>query len=61
MVRIGADLRHHNLKVLSDRPIISRRYADWSMAYRAPKDFVRDQLDRVLEKTDAIAHALRSP
>ena len=60
MSRIMADWRHHTIKVISDGPIVKRRYADWSMAYRDPKAFVTDQLDDVLEQTAEITEALRA-
>jgi len=58
MARIMADSRHHTVKIVSDGPIVKRRYADWSMAYRDPKAFVSDQLDDVLAQTSAITKAL---
>jgi hypothetical protein len=58
MARIVADPRHHTVKVISDGPIVKRRYADWSMAYRDPKTFVTDQLNDVLEQTAEVSRAL---
>ncbi|WP_298283146.1 BLUF domain-containing protein [Novosphingobium sp.] len=58
MARIKADPRHHTIKVISDGPIVKRRYADWSMAYRDPKTFVTDQLNDVLEQTAEVTRAL---
>lgn len=60
MTRIAADPRHHSLTVIADAEINARRYADWSMAYRDPRDFVRDQLDTVLEHTAVMAEGLGS-
>lgn len=51
MAAILRDARHHSVKVIADGPIELRRYSDWRMAYRDPKEFVRDQLDTVLEQT----------
>jgi hypothetical protein len=51
MVAIERDSRHHSVKVISDGPIALRRYGDWRMVYCEPKEFVRDQLDNVLEQT----------
>lgn len=51
MAAILRDARHHSVNVIADGAIELRRYADWRMAYREPKDFVRDQLDNVLEQT----------
>lgn len=48
MVRIKRDLRHHSVTVIADGPIEMRRYRDWRMLYRDPKEFVRDQPDTVL-------------
>jgi len=33
---------------IADGPIEMRRYRDWRVVYRDPKEFVRDQLDTVL-------------
>lgn len=60
MRRIMADPRHHTIQVISDGPIVKRRYAEWSMAYRDPKAFVTDQLDDVLEQTADISRAMGS-
>lgn len=57
MIRIGKDARHHSLKVLADSAIRDRRYGSWSMAYRSPNDFVRDQLGDLLAQTAAVAGA----
>lgn len=51
MAGITRDPRHHSLVVIADSALEMRRYSDWRMAYREPKDFVRDQLDIVLEQT----------
>lgn len=59
MARIKADHRHHHVQVIADGPLAKRRYADWSMAYRDPKEFVLDQLDSVLEQTSAVSRAMR--
>ena len=58
MARIIADPRHHTIRVISDGPVVKRRYADWSMAYRDPKTFVTDQLNDVLEQTAEVNRAL---
>jgi hypothetical protein len=60
MIRIAADPRHHSLKIIANGPIHIRRYADWSMAYRVPKDFMRDQLDDLLEQTAVFAEVMSS-
>jgi hypothetical protein len=60
MIRIAADPRHHSLKIMANGPIHIRRYADWSMAYRDPKDFMRAQLDELLEQTAGIAESMSS-
>jgi hypothetical protein len=59
MARIKADHRHHHVQVIVDGPLAKRRYADWSMAFRDAKAFVRDQLDSVIEQTSAVSMALR--
>ncbi len=48
MASIERDPRHHSVTVIADGPIEMRRSRDWRMVYRAPKEFVRDQLDTVL-------------
>lgn len=59
ITRIEADPRHHSVRVISDGPISKRRYANWSMAYRDPKEFVLDQLDGIMEQTAAVAMVMR--
>ncbi len=58
MDRINADPRHHSVMVLADGPIVSRRYASWSMSYRDPKAFVKDQIDDLLAETAVMAKAI---
>jgi hypothetical protein len=60
MIRIAADPRHHGLKIMANGPILIRRYADWSMAYCDPKDFMRDQLDDLLGQTAVFAEGVSS-
>lgn len=48
MLRIVADPRHHSVTVLADAPVGHRRYAGWSMTYRDPKAFVKDQINDLL-------------
>ena len=48
--RIMADPRHHAIEVLSDRPVETRDFGDWSMAWRErgqPGDMLEERL-RVL-------------
>jgi Sensors of blue-light using FAD len=58
MGRIKADPRHHSVTVLADGPIAERRYASWSMAYRDPKAFVKDQINDLLAETAVMAKAI---
>jgi hypothetical protein len=51
MAAIERDPRHHTLKIVADGPIELRRYSAWRMTYCDPYEFVRDQLDTVLEQT----------
>ncbi len=51
--RITEDSRHYNLRVLVDCPINQRCYADWSMEYLIPSDFVRKQIEGFLEQAKA--------
>ena len=57
MAGITRDLRHHSLVVVADSALALRRYTDWQMTYRDPKDFVRDQIDIVLEQTALMGQA----
>lgn len=45
LAALHADRRHHNLRVLEDGPAVSRRFAQWSLAYCGPHDFVAGWLD----------------
>ena len=58
MGRIKADTRHHSVNVIADVQISTRRYANWSMAYRDPKAFVKDQIDDLLAETAIMAKAV---
>ena len=48
--RITADTRHHNLTVLTDGPIDQRCYAEWSMEYLVPSNFVHKQIEGFLQQ-----------
>ena len=58
--RIMGDPRHHSLVVLADAPLVARRYAEWSMAYRDPKAFIADQLDDILQQTADVVRAMNA-
>jgi hypothetical protein len=58
--RIMGDPRHHSIMVLADGPIVARRYAHWSMAYRDPRAFLTDQLDDILQQTADVARAMKA-
>ncbi len=60
MMRIVADPRHRDVKMMSDGPLAMRRFPDWSMAYRDPRAFMRDQIDDILEQTATLAEAIQS-
>jgi hypothetical protein len=60
MVRILADPRHHSLRVITAGPIAVRRYADWSMAYRDPSDFICEQIDERVPDPELMVEALMS-
>lgn len=51
MKRISADPRHHNLRITMDRAIAARQFDDWSMAYRSPEQFIRDQIENISSAT----------
>lgn len=55
MRRIEADPRHHSVNVIMDGQINTRRYTNWSMTYRDPKAFVKDQINDLLAETAAMA------
>lgn len=48
MHRIGSDPRHADLMVVDRGPIAARRFADWSMAYFGPSQFVSRHVTRLL-------------
>lgn len=58
--RIIGDPRHHSLAVLSDAPLLARRYEGLAMAYYDPKAFIADQLDDILKQTADVARALNA-
>lgn len=58
--RIMGDPRHHSIMVLADGPIVARRYAHWSIAYRDPRAFLTDQLDDILQQTADVARAMKA-
>ena len=47
LARLARDQRHHNVKVLLDHEVTSRRFAEWSMAYLYRLDVV-DELENLL-------------
>ena len=51
--RITEDTRHFNLRVSADGPIDQRCYADWSMEYLIPNDFVHKQIEGFLQQANA--------
>jgi len=61
---IGRDRRHHDMRILLEEPLDSRRFADWTMGYRtlqgndAPVGFRDSFAD--LESGDADATTLRA-
>lgn len=58
--RIMGDPRHRDVTVLSDGPIVARRYAGLAMAYRDPKAFLADQLDDILQQTADVVRAMKA-
>lgn len=59
--RITEDTRHHKLRILADDPIDQRSYADWSMEYLSPNNFVHKQIDRILQQAKAARRRLHEP
>ena len=51
--RIITDSRHDSVKIIAEGPIAERCYADWSMEYLLPKDFVHKQIGGVLRQAKA--------
>lgn len=47
LARLNADPRHHEVKVLLDRTVAHRLYANWSMGYLFRMDLV-DELEALL-------------
>lgn len=58
--RIMGDPRHHSLNLLSDGPIVARRYQGFAMSYRDPKAFISDQLDDILRQTADVVRAMKA-
>ena len=58
--RIIDDARHHSLNVLSDGPLVARRYEGLAMAYREPKVFIADQIDDILKQTADVVRAMKA-
>jgi len=40
MVSIGRDVRHRDVRVTLEAPIVNRRFGDWQLAYQGPSQFV---------------------
>lgn len=48
MASIGRDTRHDQILIVDHGPITSRRFADWSLAYFGPSQFVSRHVTRLL-------------
>lgn len=48
VARLDRDPRHDNLIVVDRSPLVRRRFADWSMAYHGPSQFVARHVTRLL-------------
>ena len=59
MFHIRADSRHDALMIVDRRGIHQRRFADWSMAYFGPSQFVSRHVTRLLNDQTA-AHQSRA-
>lgn len=53
LTRITEDTRHFNLTLLTDGPINQRCYAEWSMEYLIPRNFVDKQIEGFLQQAKA--------
>jgi hypothetical protein len=40
MLSIDRDLRHREVRVTQEGPIVNRRFGDWQLAYQGPSQFV---------------------
>ena len=48
MARVAQDPRHNMVMVVAREPIVARRFANWSMAYSGPSQFVARHVSRLL-------------
>ena len=48
MARVAQDPRHNMVMVVAREPIVARRFANWSMAYCGPSQFVARHVSRLL-------------
>jgi hypothetical protein len=58
--RIMGDPRHHSLTLLSDGPLVARRYGGQAMSYCEPKSFIADQLNDILKQTADVVRAMKA-
>jgi len=49
LTAIESDPRHRELRVVDHRPIATRRFPDWGLAYSGPSQFVSKHIARLLD------------
>jgi hypothetical protein len=57
LISLRRDDRHADLQVIARQPLPERRFAEWSMAYSGPSQFITRQVHRVM--TDPSPQELR--
>ena len=57
MASIEADSRHGDLRVIFDKPLVSRRFPAWALAYAGPSTFVAGHVLTVAEATTSSREA----
>lgn len=45
---IASDQRHTRVQIVTQEPLVARRFPDWSMAYNGPSQFVSRHITRLL-------------
>ena len=56
LVKLEADLRHHDIRIISDQLEDSRYFADWSMGLISTPDEERPKVTRELRSVAEIAN-----
>jgi hypothetical protein len=56
LLSIRKDHRHRDIVVMDHRPLVARRFPDWSMAYSGPSPFVAGFVTRLLNASSQLEH-----